>query len=136
MSVTNHRFSNIWDKVGIGLSLLCLLHCLMLPLVILSLPMMARFYLGNALVHLGLALIILPVGLMSFIKGYLHHRSLRPLTIGAGALMIIALAPFAVHVLGWNLPEASMMIFGSITLIVAHLMNRRSCHRCDLDSKT
>ncbi len=130
MSTANHRFSNIWDKIGIGLSLLCLVHCLTLPMIILSLPIMARFYLGNPIVHIGLAILILPVGLISFFKGFAHHGNWRPMALGSVGLVLISVTPMLVHVFNWTINESLMMIVGSVVLIIAHLKNRRACNRC------
>lgn len=130
MSTANHRFSNIWDKIGIGLSVLCLVHCLTLPMIILSLPIMARFYLGNPFVHIGLAILILPVGLISFFKGYGHHHNWRPMALGFLGLVMISVTPILVHILNWNLPESLLVAVGSVVLIFAHIKNRRACNRC------
>lgn len=121
------------DKVGIFLSLLCGLHCLLTPLMILSLPFMARYYLTHPWVHLLLAVIIIPVGLLAFAFGYRHHRQKKVFYYGFPGLLIISLAPFTVHILKWNLPEYPLMIFGSLLLIGAHWINRRACV-CDAHS--
>jgi hypothetical protein len=132
MAATNQRFSEFWDKLGIGLSVICLLHCLLLPVVILSLPIMMRFYLGNPLIHLGLALLVVPVGFISFIRGYRHHRKALPLVLGGLGIALISLTPFLVHVLKFGLPENGILISGSVILITAHLQNRKFCQQCPL----
>lgn len=119
-----------WDRVGVALSLLCLLHCIATPLIILSLPILARYYLANPIFHLFLAIMIVPVGLWSFVKGFKHHRSYRPLALGVPGMALVALTPYLVHVQGFRLPEQISVVIGSCMLITAHVINQKSCKTC------
>lgn len=120
----------VWDRAGVILSALCLLHCLSMPMIVLSLPILARYYLANPIFHLVLALMIVPVGAYSFYKGYKHHHKVRPIMFGLPGMLLVSLTPYLVHVQGLSIPEQVSMIFGSALLITAHLINRRSCHKC------
>lgn len=118
---------SFWDQVGIGLSVLCAVHCLVTPLILLSLPIMARYYLAHFWVHVLLAVLILPVGIYAFWHGYRHHQNRKVLWLGLPGLFIVASVPFLVHSLYLPVSEPLLMSFGSILLIVAHWINRRSC---------
>lgn len=123
-----------WDRLGIVLSIVCAIHCLLTPLIILSLPIMARYYLANPFFHLVLALLIIPVGLFAFIVGYRHHHKINVLLLGIPGLVFVAVVPYAVHQLGMNLNETQYMILGSVLLISAHWINRRAhqhCRKCE-----
>lgn len=115
------------DKIGLFLSALCALHCVLTPIIILSIPMMARYYLGSPLFHLVMAIMIIPVGLAAFISGVRHHKNKRVLYYGVPGLLIIGLVPFLVHSLGLPLNEVLLMLLGSYLLIRAHWINRRAC---------
>ncbi len=119
-----------WDQIGTFLSFLCLIHCVLTPFVVLSLPILARYYLANPLIHLALALAIVPVGLWSFYRGYSHHASTKPLVLGIPGIFLVSATPYLVHVQGFDLPESGLVIIGSIFLIIAHRINRRSCQKC------
>jgi hypothetical protein len=119
-----------WDKLGIFLSALCALHCVLTPIFVLSLPIMARYYLANPYFHVLIAFLILPVGLWAFVRGYGHHHNSRVLWLGLPGLLIVAVVPILVHNfrLPWN--ELAWMVSGSFLLIRAHWINKRSCAHC------
>jgi hypothetical protein len=119
-----------WDQIGLGLSVICALHCLLLPFVLLSLPMLARYYLANPFFHVFLALLILPVGTYAFLAGFRHHRNLWVLFLGMPGMFLVVVVPYLVHALNIFLPETALMILGSILLISAHWINRKSCQTC------
>lgn len=115
------------DRWGMSLSLLCAIHCMLTPFVILSVPIMARYYLAHPFFHIAIALFIIPIGLLAFTSGYKHHRNLWVYLLGVPGLFIIVITPYFVHALRYDWNEPLIMTFGSILLIAAHLINRRSC---------
>lgn len=118
------------DKVGIFLSAVCLIHCLLTPLLMLSLPILARYYLAHPWFHIGLALLIIPVGLVAFYSGYKHHHNNLVWLLGVPGLVIIALVPYLVHQLLLPIPEALVMTFGSVMVLAAHWINKKNCQKC------
>lgn len=115
------------DKIGMSLSFLCALHCVLTPFVMLSLPIMARYYLAHPYFHWLLALFIVPVGLLAFLNGYKHHHRIIVFWLGVPGLMIVGLVPLLFHsqLTWWS--EPILMILGSALLISSHWLNRRSC---------
>lgn len=119
-----------WDRVGLWLSFLCALHCIVTPLIILSIPFIARYYLAHPLVHLFLAILIFPVGLIAFVSGFLHHRKKLILALGVPGVLIVAFVPYLVHGLSLPLDEPILMILGSVLLMAAHWGNLKACRNC------
>jgi hypothetical protein len=126
------HFINL-DKLGMALSALCALHCVITPLVILSLPIMGRYYIAHPYFHMVLGLMILPVGLFAFVTGFRHHHNLMVLFLGIPGLFVITVVPFLVHNLGFDIHEPLAMFLGSGLLIAGHWINRRAC-ACDAHS--
>ena len=116
-----------WDKLGIGLSIVCAFHCIFTPVLMVFLPIMGRYYLAHPLFHIVLALLILPVGTYSFWQGFRHHRNGKVFGFGIPGLLLVTLIPYLVHRHQLSLDEKKWMVVGSIFLIVAHLLNRWSC---------
>lgn len=118
------------DRLGIFISSLCIVHCLLLPIFILSLPIMARYYLAHPWFHVVIAVLVIPVGLFAFIRGFRHHRKKIVVGLGIPGLLIVAFGPLLVHTLfnKWN--EAAILLVGSALLIAAHILNRRECKTC------
>lgn len=119
-----------WDRVGMVLSAICAFHCLLTPILILSLPFLARYYLAHPLVHFALAILILPVGLVAFFVGLKHHHNYWVLVLGIPGLFLVAGVPFLVHRMGIHWNEPLLMVIGSIALVGAHWINRKSCAQC------
>lgn len=123
-----------WDKIGMGLSVLCALHCLLTPVIILSLPILARYYISHPAFHLLLALAVVPVGLVAFYSGIRHHKNYWVLVLGFPGLALISLTPYFVHSLGFAWNEPLLLVLGSCSLIAAHWLNRRGCQSCERHS--
>lgn len=113
-----------------GLSFLCAIHCMLVPVIILSMPIMAQSYLEHPWFHVILAFLIIPVGLYAFVHGYRHHSNWKVFLFGVPGLLIVGIVPHLIHeeILDWNEPVA--MVIGSASLIWAHWLNRKSC-ACD-----
>jgi hypothetical protein len=120
----------IWDQIGMGLSLLCAVHCLLVPVLMMSVPIMARYYLAHPNFHLILALVIIPVGVFAFLHGYRHHKNIFTVLLGTVSLTLIVVVPYVIHQLHWNLNEPAWMTFGSVLLIFSHWRNRKQCTSC------
>lgn len=125
------------DRIGIALSTLCAVHCVLTPIVILSLPIMARFYVAHPWFHYVMALLIVPVGVLAFVRGYRHHHNLKVLALGIPGLFLVGIFPMIFHsgismMRGLSIwTEPTILVIGSVCLIVAHWNNRRSCACAD-----
>lgn len=103
-------------------SLLCLVHCLALPLLLLLLPgVIGLFAQSDAFHYLALAFVV-PSAFAAFWLGYRRHRSLPPTLLGLGGVicLVIALLP--------RLAESDELWFtvaGSLLLVTGHMMNWR-----------
>lgn len=124
-----------WDRWGIFLSSLCAIHCLVTPFLILALPVLGGYF-ENELVHIIMALFVVPVGVFAFWSGYKHHKKMYLLVMGFVGLSLVGGAPLVhdfLHMEHLHIDHAHeelMTIIGSVTLIVAHVLNRRAC-QCD-----
>lgn len=115
-----------WDKIGIALSGLCAIHCVVTPFLALGLPVFGEVF-EQPWVHILMAVFIVPIGLFAFYSGYLHHRK-KPLVamglVGLGLIGVGLLSPLSrIDFLGHD----AVTIVGSIFLIIAHVLNRRAC---------
>lgn len=124
------RYSQIWDNLGIGASTICLIHCMILPVMLVIFPTVTLAWLADDAMHLPLlAALILPAAIAA-ITGFLAHKHLSTAVIMAFGLGAVTLGTFA-HEVG--LPhslEIPVMILGSLTLIGAHWTNRKLCETC------
>jgi hypothetical protein len=121
-----------WDKIGISLSSLCVAHCIGTPVAFALLPAIGtQFGEHTHEFHWLMAALLLPVALLAFVRGYLHHRELTPLFLGAGGVTVIFAALFLPEQWGGIYGYTYVNIVGSLGLMSGHLLNRRLCNRCD-----
>jgi uncharacterized membrane protein HdeD (DUF308 family) len=119
-----------WDVVGIGASVLCTIHCVLLPIVLAFAPALSHFLPGSEAIHRTLAYLLAAVGLIAFCTGYRIHRKkyvLFLLILGILGVTAGAYAGFLLPSHGW---EVGITLVGSSFLIAAHYLNRTLCHSC------
>ncbi len=117
------------DVAGMAASILCLLHCMAMPLVILAFPMLGLAHVHDTFHDTLIAAITLPV-LLALVPGYLKHRDKTTLLVGCAGLAIFLGAVFVVSPLFGETAEAVFAVISGFMLLYAHLRNRRHCKRC------
>ena len=122
------------DASAVGLSALCLVHCLALPALALLLPVLG-FWAQAEWVHVAFVLIAAPVAVLSFID----LPRLRPRSWPMTAAALVGLSLMIAGALGF--PDAAyervLTVVGGLLLAGAHLTNWRhrhsgaACAACD-----
>jgi hypothetical protein len=108
------------DRVGVLLSGLCAVHCLLGLLLVSALGLGGELLLSPAIHRVGLALAIL-VGIMTLGVGMLRHGRLGPLVLGSSGIALMAAAVATGH----GPYEALLTIIGVALLALAHIRNLR-----------
>lgn len=116
------------DYSGLFASTLCMIHCLLGPLLLLAIPSLSLLF-SHELIHILLLFLIVPFALIAFIRTALHHQTYRPLTVGLVGLVLVACGAF---IDTWWIEknislETPLTVLGSLILIIAHLINLRVC---------
>lgn len=108
------------DFLGVCLSGLCILHCLVTPLL-LALGGVGAIgvWFESAWVHYLLLAPICLVLVWSLPIAWIKHRNLSPLLLGASGFSVLLLSLFVPEAL-----ESILAIAGSLVLMTAHLFNR------------
>lgn len=113
------------DRIGISASILCGIHCLLTPLIVLSAPALGNFF-SHEVFHWIIALIVFPVAAVSLWLGYRLHRYPQMLFLGAIGLLFVALGIYEGTGQQRGLETGAMIIAG-IFLTSAHFLNLRAC---------
>ena len=117
------------DKVGIGASFLCAIHCALLPLLFTTLPMLSVELLENKKVELGFIVFSLIVGCSALYNGYSrHHHKTLPLFVFIAGIALLFIAHYLLEY-NW---ETLVKIIGAITIIIAHTLNWHFCKQCSI----
>ncbi|MTI12948.1 MerC domain-containing protein, partial [Sansalvadorimonas verongulae] len=64
----------VTDRLAISLSFLCLMHCLALPLLLVTLPSLTVLNLENELFHVGMVAFVIPTSLYALTLGCKKHQ--------------------------------------------------------------
>jgi len=114
--------STSWlDGAAVGLSALCLIHCLALPLLVAGLPFLAQFSEGH--LHLQMLVIVLPLSIVALGLGFRHHRNMKIVLGGVVGMLILVVGATVAHTeLGLSADRA-FTITGALTLATAHFYN-------------
>jgi MerC mercury resistance protein len=115
------------DRLGICLSALCVVHCLLTPFLLLLLPSVQLLAIHES--YHEYMLVILPLlAVIAFIPGYRLHRDHRVFLWAIPGLMMIVVGALVLH--DFMYLEIASSVIGSLFLIRAHLLNRRLCSCC------
>jgi len=104
---------------------ICLVHCLVMPILLGVLPVVGRNGLAHAVSDQVIAMIIVPICLLAIVPGYLQHRKKRVLVLLALGLAFVFLGSFLTRSILGGASEIPVCILGSICLITSSLVNRR-----------
>lgn len=117
------------DKAGATASLLCALHCALMPLAITLLPLVGLAFLADERVEWVLVALSAVVGITSLCLGYREHRSRQALALLAVGLGLLALGRIAEEreLRPWGVP---LVVVGGLTIAGSHFLNRRLCASC------
>lgn len=119
------------DKLAIGLSSACAVHCAVLPIIFILAPSLAQSFLGNEEFHITLLFFILPTSIAALFMGCTKHKDMRVLALISVGLLIVVAAAFVGHDLFGEIGERVLTTFGSILIVAGHIVNQRLCSRAD-----
>jgi len=120
--------------LAISLSLLCTIHCLVLPLALVILPSLAALPLADEAFDLWMVIAVIPVSAYALTMGCKKHKSYHQLLIGGIGLSLLLAAVFLDHdSLGEN-REKILTVSGAVMIAIGHILNYRLCqlqYRCE-----
>lgn len=120
-----------WDAFGIGTSVLCAIHCAVLPVITATLPIFGVNIVHNSLFEWGMILLAFVVGIYALVHGYItHHRSYVPVLLFVAGFILLVAKQFFHSWQNW------LLIPGVLLIVTAHYINYRKCHidkkhKCD-----
>ena len=110
------------NLIGITLSILCIIHCALPFLAIVtSLNSLAIFIENSKIIHIFLFTMVFVVYLIVFPKNYIRDRKLFTLTISSFGVLLLF---FALFLDGY--PETYSTLIGASLLLLAHYRNHIS----------
>ncbi len=127
---------SLTDKLAIGLSLGCIIHCLATPALLILIPSLSALHLDNHAFHFWMVIAVLPTSIYALTLGCKKHKR-YPLLLLASLGLVILLSPF---LLGEEylseILEISLTVIGASLISVSHWFNLRLSCQPRLSCKT
>lgn len=118
-----------WDKAGIAVSTLCFLHCLLVPISIAILPVVAVGVIEAEWIHTLFVTLTVPIALIAQSRGFARHGSPIPILISFLGLSFLGSA-LLVHDILWL--ETGLTGIGAGMVAASHLVNHRLTSKDDI----
>ncbi|MBT0585955.1 MerC domain-containing protein [Alteromonas oceanisediminis] len=118
------------DRFAIGLSALCVIHCMVLPILLVLLPAFSSLtFLSDEKFHSWLLFAVIPISAFAVLSGYLQHRHLATLGTALCGMTILLLVAFLGHDVFGEIGEVVFSVIGSVLIAYGHISNlkRRTC---------
>lgn len=113
------------DLSAIGLTALCLVHCLALPALALALPLFAAWAAAEW-VHVVAVALAAPLALLAMMDWSTRRpASWRALALAVGGLALMTAGALEVPSAAWERP---ITVVGGLLLAGAHVLNLRARH--------
>jgi hypothetical protein len=109
-----------WDALGITASVLCAIHCAVLPLLLSGLPILGINIIHNLYFEYGMIFLAFLIGSRALLHGFRrHHRRIVPLLLFTGGLLLLVAKQI------WHDYELRLLPFAVVLIVGAHLLNYR-----------
>ncbi len=127
--------SKRWDRTGLVIAFLCLVHCLSFPVIIALLPS-ARVFLDSKWLEWSILCAGILIGTISFSLSFQKHRQKYPIVLGLIGVFFLTLSLIFSPSLHTHYTEVfslwdsldPFMITGGLLLIAGHFGNIHACH--------
>ena len=114
---------SVMDRMAIGLSVMCTVHCFATPVILALLPSFAVLQIDSEQFHLWILAAVLPTSLLALSLGCKKHKRLRYMGCGVIGLAFMICAVL----LGHEVAEKALTLIGSAFIAVAHWFNYQQC---------
>ena len=118
--------NRVLDKLGVWVSAMCALHCILLPVLLPALPLLASSFVAQEWFERSILTISIAIGFAALLIGFKqYHRQLYPLySLSLGAVIY-----WNKHMFG-EAYEPITITVGAAFIIAAHLINLKLCRQC------
>ena len=115
------------DKIAIGISIACVIHCFLVPSFIIFFPAFISIELDNELVHYLMLFFVFPISMIALSNGVKNHKKFSFFFIGMIGLFILICAVLIGESNLGETGEKALTLIGSIILSIAHFKNFKTC---------
>ena len=121
-----------WDALGIATSVVCAVHCAVLPLVLTSLPLFGINIIHNNFFEAGMITLAFMIGSLALYHGFKrHHHRVLPLLIFSMGFIFLVLKQILIAYEVWLLAPAVAFILCAHFLNFCYCRKANHCHSSD-----
>ena len=125
-----------FDKFAVMLSGICILHCLLAPVVLTLLPILSvSAFVEDLVFHKLMLWLVLPTSAIALVLGCRKHRDFSILLTGAAGMLMLILIAFWAHSLLSANGEKIATTAAGILLAFSHYLNYRACNSISCDDQ-
>ncbi|MEN3332356.1 MAG: hypothetical protein V7641_1721 [Blastocatellia bacterium] len=127
------KTQRLLDRLAIAVSGLCVLHCLITPVLLILIPVLASTNVADKVFHRILLAFVLPFSLAALLLGCRRHKDWIVFVLGILGLALLILTAWFGHDSFGETGERIATVLGGLTLAIGHVRNYRLCRRdgCD-----
>ena len=119
-----------YDKIAISFSVVCALHCLLLPIAIIFLPSISATFLGTEDFHKTLLYFVIPSSIIALSLGCKMHGKYEVYSYGFFGIGALLFASFFGHDYFGEVGEVSLTLLGAGIVSLGHYKNQKLCADC------
>ena len=120
------------DKLAVGLSIACALHCLLVPSFLIITSGAVALSIDNELIHWVILFLAIPISVYALVTGIFNHNDYVVFLVGMAGLGVLTATALSESIL----TETFVIIFtlvGSALVVYAHTKNFQLCKELDCD---
>ena len=133
MKLTTMKLRTMADTVGTIGSMVCMLHCLVGPIMLTLGSVLPAVLADDHAFHQLMLLLVVPTAMLAFSLGCWRHRDRRLLMLGMTGLLGLTLSATLLHDLLGGAGEKLMTLVSASLLILAHIRNLLLCRASHCD---
>lgn len=121
-------FKTVLDKIGVGLSATCLVHCLLLPIILSVIPFVSFLsILTNPVVEVLMITFAIINALFVVVFGHEKHKNYFTLTLFITGISLLLLRFIASS---FVMSNEYVITIGAFSIGLGHFFNSRLCNHC------
>ena len=119
-----------YDKIAISFSVVCALHCLLLPIAVIFLPAISATFLGSEDFHKTLLYFVIPSSIIALSLGCKMHGKYEVYSYGVFGIGTLLFASFFGHDYLGEIGEILFTLLGAGIVSLGHYKNQKLCAEC------
>lgn len=121
------RVESLADLVGIAGSVVCAVHCVAAPTLMVIGSAVPSILLGDEAFHKAMLWFVVPTALLAFGLGCRRHKDGKTILLGSVGLIGMVLSTLLLHDLIGETGERIVVLISAGILVSAHVRNFRCC---------